>query len=1016
MHTSLAILLSLLAAAQAMAGVEYNRDVRPILSDRCFKCHGLDANARKSQLRLDVREEAIRAAKSGTVPIVPGQPEESDLIRRVISTDPDEIMPPGKDHEPLTTGEIAVLKAWIADGAKYQPHWAFVPTKRGDAASIDDLVEARLKERGLKFAPEADAATLVRRVAFDLTGLPPPPELVASLVKNQASFESVVDQLLASPHFGEHLAVAWLDAARYADTNGYFGDKPRQMWLWRDWVIHAFNANMPFDQFTIEQLAGDLLPGATTSQRIATGFNRNHMMNNESGIIDEEYRTEYVVDRVDTTMTTWLGLTAACAQCHDHKFDPISQREFYQLFAFFNTVPETGLVRADNPPPFISVPSPKQEEELKQASVEIAAATQAFAPMKKALEARISAWEPTAVRTLPAPPSECVWHEPFDAKLQPDAVSRGTALVFEPGVRGDSAKFDATQHVEAAVPGFDRDLPWTIGLWVNASGSLSCPLSMIEPEGHRRGIELIWQKGRVQVNLVNRWGVSAIEVATVKAMSTNNWHQIVVTYDGSRTAKGLRVFVDGTLATLDVRRDTLDGTLASGEPLRIGRRDSGLGFYGRVDEVRLVQRQLDAQSVQDWFWGERIRGIAEIAPGKRRAADAEELLDYYIDRFATPAEQQARARVKQAVEIEKQRRAAIPTALVMQEMDKPRATHILERGQYDKPLGEVSAGVPAAISGWSEEMPRNRLGFARWLTSPDHPLTARVAVNRLWQQCFGEGIVRTANDFGSQGEIPTHPELLDWLAVTFREDGWDVKAMLKRIVMSKTYRQQSSRPREGDPGNQQLARGPSGRLSAEMLRDQALAVSGLLVRKLGGPSVKPYQPPGLWEAVSYDGEESYIADTDDGLWRRSIYTYVKRQAPPPSLLTFDGPTREKCTVRRAVTNTPLQALQLLNDDVFVEAARVLAERVLQVQATDSARLQQLWQRVLVRSASAAEIEALHGLLQRQRDRFAKTPQAAEQLLAVGVAKRDRQLDVREHAAWTVVAQTVLNLDETLNKR
>lgn len=1039
------IMIGLLSLPSALpaglpATVNFNRDVRPILSEHCFPCHGPDAQSRRAGLRLDLREAALRPAESEAVPIIPGDPVGSELIERITAANESDLMPPPKFQKKLSAAQIDTLRKWIAEGAAYQKHWAFEPIVRpplespadGESAEnpIDAFVTATLQKQGWQLSPPANPETLLRRVTLDLTGLPPTLNEIetfqAECRKEEADFnacyERVVDRLLQSEYFGEHLAVGWLDAARYADTNGYFGDKPRQMWLWRDWVIAALNANMPFDQFTIEQLAGDLLPNATVSQRIATGFNRNHIANNETGIIDEEFRTEYVVDRVDTTMTTWMGLTAGCAQCHDHKFDPIAQREFYQLYAFFNNVPETGLITRDNPPPLIEVPSPEQQLRLQELTTESNVARQAFASLQPQLAAQVTAWEEKAAESLPSTPDQAiVMHEAFNGELRGRAQSQGTSLMFEAGIHGQAAKFDATQHVETELADFNVDAPWTIGLWLNATASLSCPVSLIEPAGNRRGVEVISQKGRLQINLVHRWGVSAIEVSTVTAMSNNAWHHVVVAYDGSRKASGLQVFVDGAPAAFETRRDTLEGSLKNAEPLRIGRRDSGLGYYGLIDEVRIIQHGLDKQTVNDWFWGERIRGIVAVAAAKRSALQADVLLDYYVDRFADPMVRAARQRVKAAVQAETELRAAIPTALVMQEMDKPRVTHVLERGEYTRPGEAVTPDVPAAIARWPEGAPRNRLGFARWLVSADNPLTARVAVNRLWQHCFGEGLVRTVNDFGSQGEPPTHPELLDWLAATFRESGWNVKALLKRIVMSRTYRQSSQftlgDSQVRDPENRLLARGPSFRLSAEMLRDQALAVSGLLVRRIGGPSVKPFQPPGLWEAVSFNSEDSYVPDVGDGRWRRGLYTYVKRQAPPPALLTFDGPTREKCTVRRARTNTPLQALVLLNDQTYVAASTNLAAQVLRLNGNAETRMRHLWQRILGRAATADEVTILSGLLQRQLERFAGNPESARQLIAGGGTAADAgSLDVLEHAAWTVVAQTVLNLDEAITKR
>ena len=1019
------LMLTITLSAAANERVSFNRDVRPILAEHCWRCHGPDEAAREAGLRLDVHDHAVRPADSGTAAIVPRKPELSELIRRITADDHDVRMPPAAFRKPLTRSQIETLRRWIVEGAEFQRHWAFEPLLRPEVPQIDEVanpidafVGVSLRKHGLKFALQARREVLLRRVSFDLIGLPPTLE---DLDRESESYDAAVDRLLASARFGERMAVDWMDAARYADTNGYFSDKPRQMWLWRDWVIDAFNRNMPFDQFTIEQLAGDLLPDATIQQRIATGFNRNHVANNETGIIDEEFRTEYVVDRVDTTMTTWMGLTAACAQCHDHKYDPISQHEFYQLFAFFNNVPETGLIVTDNPPPLMSVTTPEQDRQLAELTAATADAVKKFEPMRNAVKAQITAWESEPLNSLPVPPTELlVLHEGFDGQSASKTIGVGTARQFQPGIRGQAAKFDATQHVEAQLPEFIADSPWSIGLWVLPSGSLSCPVSKIEAEGDRRGFEMLWQKGRIGVNLVDRWGVSALEVLTTEPVKSRQWHHIVVTYDGSGVSSGLVVHIDGRRMPLDVHRDSLTGSLVNDEVLRIGRRDSGLGYYGLLDEVRIVQRSLSEQEVADWFHGERIRGIIETAAGSRSDRDTETLQDYYIDRHGDPEVQQARRRVKSTQQAEKSFRDSIPTTLVMQEMPQPRITHVLLRGQYDQPGDAVRPGIPTAISTWPDDAPPNRLGFAHWLVANDNPLTARVAVNRLWKQCFGEGLVRTMNDFGTQGEPPTHPELLDWLAVTFRDSGWDVKAMLKLIVSSRTYRQKSAFEMDGasviDPGNRWLARGSSFRLPAEMIRDQALAVSGLLRPRIGGPSVKPYQPPGLWEEVSYNAEDTYVPDTGEGLWRRSLYTYVKRQAPPPAFLAFDGITREKCTVQRARTNTPLQSLILLNDPTYVEAARALAELVLTADSEDRTRVRQMFRRVLSRHPEDDEARLLSDLLHRQRSRFAETPEAAKSLLAVGESAVNRRNDPGELAAWTVVAHTLLNLDEAVTRR
>ncbi|WP_395747088.1 DUF1553 domain-containing protein [Prosthecobacter sp.] len=1004
--------------------LRFNQDIRPILSNKCFRCHGFDEKGRKGDLRLDQREAAT-ASREGTQAIVPGKPAQSAVMQRILTTDADDLMPPPESKLSLTDAEKQTLQRWISEGAEYEAHWSLIAPKSAalpkvqDKAwprnEIDRFILARLEKESLHPSPEATRETLLRRVSLDLTGLPPTPQELAHFLSDTSgkAYEHAVDRLLASKHYGERMAVEWLDAARYADTNGYFGDKTRSMWPWRDWVIDAYNRNLPFDQFTIEQLAGDLLPNATTAQRIATGFNRNHMANNESGIIDEEYRVEYVADRLETTSATWMGLTIGCARCHDHKYDPITQREFYQLFSFFNNLPESGLIKSDNPVPLLSVPSPQQEHGLQRLTAATKQAEEAFTPFAKALQNQITDWEKTAQAELkPSPAGRLVAHFPFEGQIEGHHL--GTSLVFQGGILGQSSKFDATQHVEWA-GAFDTDAPWTLGLWLSADTSLAGVLSKIEPEGRRRGLEVIWQKGRFQINLVSQWGIDAIELVTQEPATGKKWHHLVVSHDGSKRAAGMQVFIDGLPVAVKVMNDSLKGSTQCAEPLRIGRRDAGLGFYGQLDELRLLQQAVAAAEVQSWFWSERLRGIVATPAARRPAADKTLLQDWYVEHHADAPTRAAHQRLNDARAAEATLRESIPTTLVMQEMPKPRTAHLLTRGQYDHPAEEVQPGVPAALSQWPQDAPRNRLGFARWLVSKDNPLTARVTVNRLWMQCFGEGLVRSVNDFGSQGEAPSHPELLDWLAVRFMQSGWDVKGLLKLMVMSATYRQ-SSQYSAQDPSNRLLARGPSFRLSAEMVRDQALAVSGLLVPTIGGPSVKPYQPPGLWEAVSYNGEETYVPDSSDGLWRRSLYTFWKRQSPPPALLTFDGPTREKCAVRRTRTNTPLQSLVLLNDETYIEAARALAAWALAQQGTEFEKLALAFRRVLCRAAEADELELLRSLLSRQRTRFASEPEAAAKLLAVGASPLGRTLAPAELAAWTVTLHTLFNLDETITRR
>ncbi|MCA9174817.1 MAG: DUF1553 domain-containing protein [Planctomycetales bacterium] len=1049
--------------------VAFNRDIRPILAEHCWSCHGPDANAREAGLRLDARDAALTELPSRHTVIRPGQPEQSELWRRVSSTDPNLQMPPPEFNKPLSASQRALLKRWIQAGAAYQRHWSFetlrrpaVPASEGGRNALDPIdafVAERLRQSasGLEPAPPASPERWLRRVCFALTGLPPTAEQLEQLAGGPRAERQIVDQLLSSPHFGEQLAVEWLDAARYADTNGYFGDKPRQMWLWRDWVIQAWNQGMPFDRFTIEQLAGDLLPDATVQQRIATGFNRNHMANNETGIIDEEYRVEYVVDRINTTMTTWTALTVGCSQCHDHKYDPISQREYFQLFAFFNNGPERGLITADNPPPVLAAPTLRQQQELNRLRSEEQSAQAEWEQLRPALEQQIAAWMPTSATALPSLPAKpLLAHDSLD-----DATPSAAGIV------AGAARFDGTQQSDRDWPELRSDAAWTIGLWIKPDGPLSCLLSKIEPAGRRRGFELLLQKGTLQVHLVEQWAARAIEVSASTPIRAKQWQHLVICYDGSRKAAGLRVLIDGAPAPLVVHRDTLRDSIANDEPWRIGRRDAGLGYEGLLDELRLLGRTVTNREAELWYRAERLAGLqnrtvhrasqgspamearpthraSQGSPAmearpmlERDSADNEFLRDEFLrqhtsaNALATPTATSIAQRAKLALEqlqraqlATRRQQDRIPTTLVMEELPQRRETHVLARGRYDAPGEAVAPGTPASLPPMPASAPRNRLGLAQWLVSPDHPLTARVAANRLWRQCFGEGLVRSANDFGAQGELPSHPELLDWLACELVESQWDIKTVLRQIVLSRTFRQDSAvaaSARLADPDNRLLSRGPDYRLSAEMVRDQALAVSGLLERRVGGPSVKPYQPPGLWKEVTYNADETYRQDHGEALWRRSLYTYVKRQAPPPAMQIFDAPTREQCVVQRPRTATPLQALVLLNDPTYLEAARILAHRAIGAAADDQQRVRCLFRQVVSRAPDAVENQILLSQLRRQRGRFtsADGARAAQRLLAVGEAARGQTqpaANEAELAAWTLVAQTVLTLDEALRVR
>lgn len=1020
------VLLAVIAVAGPLTAaepVDFNRDIRPILSEHCWKCHGFDEAARQAGVRLDVRSAAIAAADSDIAPIVPGNSKESGLIQRVVSTDEALRMPPADHSPPLKPREIELLSRWIDEGAAYDTHWSFrpivrpkVPVVDGAEHPIDAFVIDALEQRGLTMSGPADEAALRRRVSLDLIGLP---TTLEDLDRAETeSYEQFVDRLLASPHFGEHLAVPWLDAARYADTDGYFGDKPRQIWPWRDYVIDSFNANRGFDQFTIEQLAGDLLPSATIEQRVATGFNRNHMSNDETGLIDEEFRVEYVIDRVNTTASTWLGLTVACSQCHDHKYDPITQKEYYQFFAFFNNVPEKGLLVGKNAPPTLQVPDERLQEKIAAAEAGTRAASERFTALRTPLEASLSDYTNRLVGTLWSPRDEdLVFCESFDDRHPSGLEWRGEPVSQTRGIRGHAAKLDGRQHLHGpALAAFEG--AWTVSFWMNADSSLAAPFSCIEPTDDRRGIEVIWQKGRIAVNLVHRWGENQLSVSTRDRVAPKGWRHVVVSCDGTRRAAGVTIAVDGRVVSCETKHDSLTGSLSGGGTLAIGRRDEGLSFAGELDEFQVLSRAMDPMEMAAWFRSERLRGILERAESERNEADKGVILDDLIDQATSDEVRAARSAWKSAQRREQALREQIPLTLVMEELAEPRPAFVLARGQYDQHGEPVKPGFPEALGVEDSATSRNRLDLARWLVSPDHPLTARVLANRLWTQCFGVGLVRTPEDFGSQGEPPTHPELLDYLAADLLENGWDIKRLLRQIVTSRTYRQRSvpADPAlaESDPENRWLARGPSYRLSIETIRDSALRASNLLVDNLKGPSVMPYQPDGLWEDVSYDEDESYRQDPGAGLWRRSVYTFVKRQAPPPSLLLFDGPTREKCTLARPRTNTPLQALLVLNDPIYAEAARHAAADAI---AHDSADiLRGLFRRVLSREPTAEErsaVESLHAQQQRHFDQFHDEALA---VLSVGESPATDSAAPSTAAAWAIVAHTLLNLDEALNRR
>jgi hypothetical protein len=1058
------------ADAPAAGGrkVDFTRDIRPILSNHCWSCHGPDEKQRKAGLRLDLADGARATLESGVTATVVGKPDESEVVARIEAEDEGEVMPPPSAKKPLMAEQKKLLRLWIEQGAEYAQHWAFVPPRRPELPrvkntawprnAVDLFVLKRLEEAGLTPAAEADKGTLLRRVTLDLTGLPPTlKELEDFLADNSAdAYERVVDRLLDSPRFGEKMAMQWLDAARYADTNGYNNDEERTMWPWRDWVIRAFNTNMPFDRFLTEQLAGDLLPDPTLEQRIATGFNRNHVLTTEGGIIDEEYSVEYVVDRVHTTATVVMGLSMQCARCHDHKYDPISQREYYQFFAFFNNVADKSVNynQGGVAEPYLKAPTADQRQEMSRLAAQKEKLEREMADRKSQADGNLADWERSLTaeekqqlslsgQTLRVPFDETEGDRvlPIDGQNAKDAAAAAPGKItgpaaWKPGKAGNALAFVGETFVDLGQRGvFDRAEPVSFGAWVfPTSNEAMAVLSKIDDAQAYRGYDFLLEGAKPAVHIVHRWPDNGLKVITKQPVPLNTWHHLLVTWDGSGKASGVTIYVDGRLQELDVSNDKLTETIKTDQPLRIGRRSTSNPFRGLIDDVRFFATRLNAEDAKQLAEGNDVARVSEILavpPEKRSDADRETLRRFYLE-SVDAGFRKLQADLAETNRLYKQVDDAAPKTMVMAELPQPRATQILIRGQYDQPGEAVETGVPQVLSSLPADAPRNRLGLARWLLAPSHPLTARVAVNRWWSVFFGAGLVETAEDFGVQGEPPSHPELLDWLAVEFMsppppgppslrggEGGWDIKALMRLIVTSATYRQTtdgSPALLERDPKNRLLARGPRFRLPAESVRDNALAISGLLREKIGGPSVKPYQPAGLWEDVSVERRYKYVADKDDGLYRRSMYTFWKRTCPPPGMTAFDAPDRETCLIRRARTNTPLQALVLLNDPTYIESSRKFAERTMNdAGPTPADRLEHAFRLAVSRSPNASEKQILLGLFEEALGRFQNDAAAAVELLEVGDSPRDPKLDTAELAAWTVLASLLLNLDETITK-
>jgi hypothetical protein len=1006
-------------AAAAESSVDFNRDIRPLLSDRCYACHGPDEANRQGGFRLDEQDSAFGEADSGSHPIVPGDVPASELYQRITADESYLRMPPEDFNKTLTPEEIELIRRWIEQGAAWSRHWSFVAPTRPDrppvtnqawpSNAIDHFVLARLEAEGLTPTGQADKTTLIRRVTFDLTGLPPTLDEIDAFLADDSpgAYEKLVDRLLASHRYGEHMARFWLDAARYGDTHGLHLDNYREMWPYRDWVVDAFHQNMPYDRFTIEQLAGDLLPDPTLDQLIATGFNRCHVTTNEGGSITEEVYVRNVVDRVVTTGAVFMGLTFDCTRCHDHKYDPLTMKDFYASFAFFNSIDGSPMDgNREDPAPVVRVLTDDQK-------AEIADLEQKTARLREQIAAHLAGYayaEPESPQQAQPPqPQELVWVE--DAVPDGAREEGGWKFVSQPVYSGQRA---STRTASGLSQHYFTGAKTPLRV---AEGDVLFTYVYLDPQDPPQEIMLQWNDGSWEHRAY--WGDNLIDWGQENSPSRR--------HRGDLPAAGQWVRLEVPAA---------DVGLAAGAQINgwAFTQYGGTVFWDHAGIVTQAEQQPVYDSLALWQRDQRaaggstlpkdIQAIALLDDGQRTADQQKRLRDYFVEHVLVdtrgvfdPLHQQIDQASARLTAIENE----AATTLVFRERQEPKPSYVLNRGEYDQPRDQVARAVPAALPPLPDGAPLDRLGYAQWLVAAEHPLTARVAVNRFWQQVFGVGIVKTAEDFGSQGEVPSHPQLLDWLAVEFRESGWDVKRLMKLLVMSAVYRQASTvTPEllERDPRNRLLARGPRFRLDAEMLRDQALAVSGLLVDQPGGPSVKPPQPDGLWFAVGYSGSNTVRFKADEGpdkVHRRTLYTFIKRTSPPPQLSTFDAPSRESCVVRRERTNTPLQALLLMNDPQYVQAACALADRAVREGGDDvRARAAYMFRLCAARRPSDDELAELAAAFQGHHAYYLDRLDAAKELISVGQLAAESTAPA-ELAAWTMVANLVLNLDEVVTK-
>lgn len=1020
--------------------VDFNFHIKPILSDRCFACHGPDEKTREADLALHTHEGAFALLdSSGHYVISPGNVDASELYHRIISDDPEFMMPPPSFNLELSGHEKKLIRKWIEQGAEWKDHWAFIPPavptipaardEHWDDNPVDAFVWEKMSENNLDPSPRATSHEWLRRVSYDLTGLPPGPQILARFPAdaNDDMYEVVVDSLLASTSYGERMASIWLDIARYADSHGYQDDRPRTMWPWRDWVVDAFNENMPYDSFVIHQLAGDLLPEASYKATLATGFNRNHPITQEGGVIDEEYLNEYAADRLQTFSTAFLGLTMQCARCHDHKYDPISQKDFYALMGYFNNVSgEQGRISYFDqaPVPSITMEDSSHQQYIQRIEELTASAEEKLRQIIKQERESFAGWRQRGDFDFTISESAKIAQYNFEESSWQfvDSISntdQATANLNLPpeiplpekvrGMKGKGIQFDGDNFITVGEVGdFNHHSSFTIATWIKSDGISKLDEAIFgrrNGEQWRQGYDCsILKNGRVAFRLIHNLFAEKIEVRTLKKFP-NGWQHLAVSYDGSGKADGVKIYFNGVRQMIQILQDDLQGkSILNGNDLLVGHWNHRAriinnqhGFEGGViDDFRVYNQKLSDLQIQ------------QLA-GRAVTLTDEKLYDHYLNNAS-----ERYVKAKKTLDSLKALDITTPMVMVMEERDTILPTFVLDRGQYDAKLERVYRTTPKAILEFNEEE-NNRLGLAKWLFDANNPLTARVMVNRLWLQCFGEGLVSTVEDFGNQGELPSHPELLEYLSVEFMKD-WDIQKLLKRIVLSETYRQTAranAKKRKMDPSNRWLSRGPHSPLSAEMLRDQALATSDLLYKKKGGKWVKPYQPAGIWkELANQIGENKYRVSVGRDKYRRSLYTYWKRTIPPPTMLTLDAPERSVCTVKRQATSTPLQALILLNDPTYVEASRVLAQRLHdQHQGVLEKIIEGAFYRIVSRPADAEDLNKLRNFYHSSSEHYRHHPDEAESLLCEGGAPPSLFEDPAAGAALATTISLIYNLDE-----